>query len=70
MNDRKFGACSKTISLSIEHPGDVDCGIYPYTDEVEIKIRSGYVGGIPGDFEQCIINAISDWYNGAKITIE
>lgn len=60
----------KTFKLYIDHPGDFAAGIYPFTDAIEIGVESGAPGGEPGEFEEHLREALTEWYDGAKVQTE
>ena len=57
----------KTICFDINDRGDMDAGIWGFTDVVSINIESGDPGGAKGEFEAFMRDALLDWYDGATV---
>lgn len=53
--------------FEIEHHGEWDAGIRPYSDTVVIQVVSGDPGGDEGEFEEHMRQALKDWYDGATV---
>ena len=53
--------------FEIEHHGEWDAGIRPYSDTVVIQVISGDPGGDAGEFEEHMRQALKDWYDGATV---
>lgn len=49
-------------------PGEPGAGIRGFTDSVMVLLESGNPGGDQGDFEGHLRAALSEWYDGAKVT--
>jgi hypothetical protein len=71
--ERKFVPESKLpepdgrYKFEIEHHGEWDAGIRPYSDTVVIQVVSGDPGGDEGEFEEHMRQALKDWYDGATV---
>lgn len=59
----------KKIVFDVSFSGEPSAGLASYTDIVSIKIESGNTGGEDGEFEQYIIDCLSEWYDGAKVEV-
>jgi hypothetical protein len=59
----------KKIGFFVTHHGELAAGIRGYTDEVDIIINSGDPGGELGEFEQHMQECLSEWFDGATVTI-
>lgn len=57
----------KKYYFRVEHPGEPDAGMIPYTDRVEVSIESGHPGGEEGEFESFMTNVLSEWFVGATV---
>jgi hypothetical protein len=64
---RKANKDRYRIKFVIDFPQELSAGFCGFTDVVTIAVRSGDPGGEPGEFEQYIRSALSDWYDGANI---
>ncbi len=59
----------KKIVFEIESMDEPAAGITGTYDQVAIEVDSGDPGGEVGEFEEHMKQALSEWYDGAKITI-
>lgn len=55
--------------FEIYSPMEEAAGFYGFTDTVEISVDSGDPGGEPGEFEKYLSSVLSEWYDGAKVTL-
>lgn len=60
---------NKSYKFNIAVPSEPSAGIRGFTDTILITVESGDPGGVPGEFEKHIIEALSDWYDGGHITL-
>jgi hypothetical protein len=66
-NDRRD---ELVLQFHIDHPGEMDAGIWYYSDDVEIKVASGDAGGEQGEFAEFMRQALSEWYDGAGVELQ
>jgi hypothetical protein len=50
--------------------GDKSAGMNAFTDDVFVKVSSGDPGGDPGEFTEYVRQCLSNWYDGAAITLK
>lgn len=55
------------ICFSVCHPGEMNAGIRPFTDDIRIQCCSGDFGGNPGEFAEFMRNVLEEWYDGARV---
>jgi hypothetical protein len=53
----------KTFTLYVNTRGDRQVGIPSVDDEITITVQSGDPGGIDGEFEDFLAEALSEWYD-------
>ncbi len=54
----------------IYYPDESTAGLIGYSDKVTVTVDSGDPGGEYGEFEQFMSDCLSEWYEGASVTIE
>lgn len=53
----------------VDHAGEEGAGIRAYSETVCVELTSGgEPGGDPGEFEEHMKEALSDWFDGAVVT--
>jgi hypothetical protein len=54
----------------INHSGEKDAGIYPYSDIVTVEIDSGELGGEMQEemFREAMEEFLEQWFDGAHVT--
>jgi hypothetical protein len=57
----------KICTFQITHSGESAAGIIAFTDTIKIYVESGNPGGETGDFRRFMLQALSEWYDGAKV---
>ena len=60
----------KIYKFDIYVPGEYSAGIRGFTDAITVMVDSGDPGGIPGEFEEFIIEALAEWYDGGVVSPE
>ena len=60
----------KTLIFYINHPGEEEAGMRPFSDEIRITVESGEPGGAKGEFTEFMRQSLSDWYDGASVSEE
>ena len=61
----------KNLTIMVNHLGELDAGIMPYSEEVKISIASGDLGGWmhEQEFKSELLSFFRFWYEGAKVTM-
>lgn len=59
----------KELVFDVYFPGEPGAGLNSFSDVITIKCESGDFGGDPGEFEEFIIDALKEWYDGAGVEI-
>ncbi len=60
---------SKKLTFIIDHPGEIDAGVWGYTDTVSVEVESGDAGGDAGEFEEHMRESLAEWFDGAKVRL-
>lgn len=60
---------AKKYVFDVYMPDEPMAGLSGFTDTISVTVESGDPGGEPGEFGDCIKQALREWYDGAKITI-
>lgn len=58
---------SREYKYIVIQPGDMSAGIYSKSDNVSVIVESGDPGGMEGEFQEWMQNAISEWFDGAHV---
>jgi len=58
------------MKFYIEHSGEQNAGINPYSETITMGAESGDYGGEPGEFEEYIKQTLAEWYDGATVMTE
>ena len=58
------------LKLIVDVPSERSAGIIGFTDEIEIKIKSGDPRGEPGEFEEFIKECLAEWYDVIHVYTE
>lgn len=62
---------TQTFKFIVEHPGEPGAGILPFTEEVEIGLRTGFEEtGERELFESVVAEFLVGWYDGASVLTE
>jgi hypothetical protein len=64
---KKWGANSQTWKFDVEHPGELAAGINSYSDIIKVTVESGNPGGEENEFAQFMLDALKEWYDGARV---
>ena len=57
------------IIFDVNNPGEYEAGILGYSDTVTVRVESGDPGGEPGEFAECMTQALIEWFDGANHSI-
>jgi len=57
-----------TYKYSIFQPDELDAGIRGFSDVITVTASSGDFGGDDGEFQKYMLQAIYEWYDGARVT--
>jgi hypothetical protein len=57
------------IKYFVDYPDDLSAGIRGFTDTIVIDVESGDPGGKSGEFTDFMRDSLTEWYDGAKVTI-
>jgi len=60
----------KKYAFDVYYPGERDAGIIGYTDTIAIDVDSGDPGGETGEFEAFMASCLSEWFDGARVSIK
>jgi hypothetical protein len=56
-----------TLTFDVEHPGELQAGIRAYSDTVTVTVDSGNPGSSPDEFQEHILQSLSEWFDGAAV---
>jgi len=60
----------KVFTFDVYFLGDLAAGLRSFSETIAVTLDSGDPGGAPGEFEQFIADALSEWYDGATVTVK
>ena len=56
------------ITFDVYHSGEYAAGIRSYSERVTVLVESD-PGGIPGEFAAHMRDALTEWFDGARLTL-
>ena len=59
----------KILIFDVYDPGENASGIVGFADTVTVMVESGDPGGDVGDFDNAMLEALKEWYDGAGVSI-